>query len=80
MARNKKSAEAERPAAPASTQVDGTSIDVDALQKIVEILEASEVTRLVWKKGGERLYIRRSPPRAAMVHAQGAASDVERTV
>lgn len=38
-----------------------SSLDVDALRQIVEILEASDVTRLVWRRGRERLYIRRGP-------------------
>jgi acetyl-CoA carboxylase biotin carboxyl carrier protein len=37
----------------------GTSLDVEALRQIVEILEASEVTRLVWTNGEERFSIRR---------------------
>ncbi|MBX5482721.1 MAG: acetyl-CoA carboxylase biotin carboxyl carrier protein [Myxococcaceae bacterium] len=68
MARQHKSAEPVRGAA--HTEVEGTTLDVDALQKIVEILEASEVTRLVWRKGEERLYIRRSPPRPQVALAQ----------
>ncbi len=39
-----------------------SSLDVEALRQIVEILEASEVTRLVWANGDERLSIRRGPP------------------
>src|SRR4051812_6316357 len=38
-----------------------TTLDVDALRQIVEILEASEVTRLSWRRGEERLFIRRGP-------------------
>src|SRR5688572_5414739 len=53
--------------APPSVQVGSmhaestTSLDVEALRQIVEILEASEVTRLVWQRGDERLLIRRGP-------------------
>jgi acetyl-CoA carboxylase biotin carboxyl carrier protein len=47
---------------------DGTSLDVEALRQIVELLEASEVTRLVWSNGRERLSIRRGPPAAQVVH------------
>ncbi len=45
-----------------------TSLDVEALRQIVEILEASEVTRLDWANGDERLTIRRGPPAAQVVH------------
>jgi acetyl-CoA carboxylase biotin carboxyl carrier protein len=38
-----------------------TSLDVDALRQIVEILEASEVSRLIWANGDEKLVIRRGP-------------------
>ncbi len=43
-----------------------TSLDVQALRQIVEILETSEVTRLVWANGDERLSIRRGPPQAVV--------------
>ncbi|HEX8438500.1 acetyl-CoA carboxylase biotin carboxyl carrier protein [Archangium sp.] len=47
-----------------------TSLDVESLRQIVEILEASEVTRLVWQRGEERLFIRRGPvPVPTIVHA-----------
>jgi len=42
----------------------GTSFDLDALKQIVELLEASEVTSLDWRRNGERLSIRRGPPPA----------------
>ncbi|MFB1482892.1 acetyl-CoA carboxylase biotin carboxyl carrier protein [Corallococcus sp. RDP092CA] len=46
-----------------------TTLDVDALRQIVEILEASDVTRLVWTKGPEKLYIRRGhAPETTIVH------------
>ncbi|RKH44154.1 acetyl-CoA carboxylase biotin carboxyl carrier protein [Corallococcus sp. AB049A] len=46
-----------------------TSLDVEALRQIVEILEASDVTRLVWTKGPEKLYIRRGhAPETTIVH------------
>jgi len=38
-----------------------TSLDVDALKQIVEVLEASEVSRLIWTNGDEKLVIRRGP-------------------
>ncbi len=43
-----------------------SSLDVEALRQIVEILEASEVSRLVWANGDERLSIRRGPPTAVV--------------
>lgn len=47
-----------------------TSLDVDSLRQIVEILEASEVTRLDWQRGDERLLIRRGHvPSPTIVHA-----------
>ncbi|ATB27978.1 acetyl-CoA carboxylase biotin carboxyl carrier protein [Melittangium boletus] len=55
-----------------SVRVEGntTSLDVESLRQIVEILEASEVTRLVWQRGDERLLIRRGPvPAPTIVHA-----------
>ena len=49
-------------------QVGGTtSLDVEALRQIVEILEASEVSRLDWTNGDERLTIRRGPPATQVV-------------
>ena len=38
-----------------------SSLDVEALRQIVDILEASEVTRLVWRNGREKLFILRGP-------------------
>jgi acetyl-CoA carboxylase biotin carboxyl carrier protein len=46
-----------------------TSLDVEALRQIVEILEASEVSRLVWQNGDEKLVIRRGPPPQQVVQA-----------
>jgi acetyl-CoA carboxylase biotin carboxyl carrier protein len=66
-----------RAAEPAGTQAasggardaGNTSLDVDALRQIVEILEASDVTRLVWKRGEEKLFIRRGhAPETTIVH------------
>ncbi|QRN99714.1 acetyl-CoA carboxylase biotin carboxyl carrier protein [Archangium violaceum] len=54
-----------------------TSLDVEALRQIVEILEASEVTRLVWQRGEERLFIRRGPvPAPTIVHAAPVSPSV----
>jgi acetyl-CoA carboxylase biotin carboxyl carrier protein len=38
-----------------------STLDVEALRQIVDILESSEVTRLVWRNGREKLFIRRGP-------------------
>jgi acetyl-CoA carboxylase biotin carboxyl carrier protein len=46
---------------------EGSTLDVEALRQVVELLEASEVTRLVWTNGKERLSIRRGPPAAQVV-------------
>jgi acetyl-CoA carboxylase biotin carboxyl carrier protein len=58
MPRRNKSAPDQR--ADASSEISST-LDVDALRQVVEILEASDVTRLIWRKGNERLLIRRDP-------------------
>jgi acetyl-CoA carboxylase biotin carboxyl carrier protein len=42
-----------------SSSIQKTSLDVDALRSVVELLEASDVTHLSWKRGEERLLIRR---------------------
>ncbi len=56
-----------------SIQVGGTtSLDVEALRQIVEILEASEISRLDWANGDERLTIRRGPPATQFVQHMGA--------
>ncbi|MFT3842522.1 MAG: acetyl-CoA carboxylase biotin carboxyl carrier protein [Myxococcaceae bacterium] len=49
-----------------TTVVNGGGLDVEALRQVVEILEASEVTRLQWKSGGEELFIMRGPPPMSM--------------
>ncbi|WP_434382691.1 acetyl-CoA carboxylase biotin carboxyl carrier protein [Melittangium boletus] len=81
MASKRKSIRSESaPAARAeSVRVEGntTSLDVESLRQIVEILEASEVTRLVWQKGDERLFIRRGHvPAPTIVHAAPIAPSV----
>ncbi len=56
-----------------TVQVGGTtSLDVEALRQIVEILESSEISRLDWTNGDERLTIRRGPPAAQVVQHVGA--------
>jgi len=47
----------------------GTSFDLEALRQIVELLEASEVTSLDWRRSGERLSIRRGPPPANVMQS-----------
>jgi acetyl-CoA carboxylase biotin carboxyl carrier protein len=60
------------PSPSESFRVEGsTTLDVDALRQIVEILEASEVTRLVWNRGEERLAIVRQLPGGNAMHAPG---------
>ncbi len=49
-----------------------TILDVDALRQVIEILETSEVTRLEWTKGDERLFIRRASPGAQLMAAAHA--------
>jgi acetyl-CoA carboxylase biotin carboxyl carrier protein len=53
-----------------------TSLDVEALRQIVEILEASEVSHLSWTNGDERLVIRRGPQGTVTVVEQPAPSVV----
>jgi acetyl-CoA carboxylase biotin carboxyl carrier protein len=82
MATKRKSSRASEPAgAPAAAgarDAGNTSLDVDALRQIVEILEASDVTRLVWKRGEEKLFIRRghAPETTIVHHAAPAAAPV----
>ena len=38
---------------------DASSLDVEVLRQIIELLEASDVTRLSWRRGRERLLIHR---------------------
>lgn len=82
----KKSNETKVVAVPAATS--GSTLDVETLRQVVEILEASEVTRLVWRNGREKLYIRRgalvpaglpvaAAPGPASVHLVPPAAPVE---
>ena len=43
-------------------QVQSSLLDVEALRQIVEIVEGSDVTRLQWRRGPERLVIVRGHP------------------
>lgn len=86
MAPSKRKALRTEPAAPeqvGSMRVESnSSLDVEALRQIVEILEASEVTRLVWQRGEERLLIRRGPlpaPAPTIVHAAPVSAPVAAT-
>src|SRR4051812_24977131 len=63
----------EKKTAGGSTVFGKTSLDVEALRQIVEVIEASEVTRLVWQNGDEKLIIRRGNPVTQVVHAAAAA-------
>ncbi|MFP2931505.1 acetyl-CoA carboxylase biotin carboxyl carrier protein [Pyxidicoccus sp. 3LG] len=80
MATKRKSTRAGSPASPPAASGGGsdsgnTSLDVDALRQIVEILEASDVTRLVWKRGEEKLFIRRGHgPETTIVHHAAPAA------
>jgi acetyl-CoA carboxylase biotin carboxyl carrier protein len=44
-----------------SSAAAGTTLDVEALRQIVDILEASDITRISWRRGRERLLIYRGP-------------------
>jgi len=50
-----------------------TSLDVEALRQIVEVIETSEISRLVWQNGDEKLIIRRGNPVTHVVHAAAQA-------
>lgn len=80
MATKRKTTRTESSSSPAPSgggREAGTSLDVDALRQIVEMLESSDVTRLVWQKGEERLYIRRGHgPAPTIVHAAPAVPSV----
>jgi acetyl-CoA carboxylase biotin carboxyl carrier protein len=43
-----------------------SAMDVETLRAIVEIVEKSDISRLEWRKGDERLLIRRGPPAPRM--------------
>lgn len=44
-------------------------LDVDLLRRVVDIVEASEVTQLVWENGDEKILIRRGPQEHAVAAA-----------
>ena len=46
-----------------------TLLDIDALRQIIELLENSDVTQLTFRRGDERLTIRRGPSPATIVQA-----------
>lgn len=69
---------AEKKKSSGSSVSNGTSLDVEALRQIVEMVEGSEISRLEWQKGDERLVIRRgsaagAAPAALMQGAPAAA-------
>ena len=80
MASKRKTTRTESASAPTpagDARGSGTSLDVEALRQIVEMLESSDVTRLVWQRGEERLYIRRGHgPAPTIVHAAPAVPSV----
>jgi len=43
-------------------------LDVDALRRIIELLETTDVTRLSWRRGPERLLITRGAGPAPILH------------
>jgi acetyl-CoA carboxylase biotin carboxyl carrier protein len=49
-------------------------LDVDALRRIVELLETTEITRLSWRRGPERLLITRGHGPAPIVQVAPAAA------
>ena len=53
-----------------------TLLDVEALRQVVEILEASDVTRLLWRRGPERLFIRRGQATTTIVQAAPSGAQV----
>ncbi len=61
MVDKKKKPGTDAPAVDIRSTGSASSLDVEALRQIVDILEASEVTRLVWRNGREKLFIRRGP-------------------
>ena len=63
MASKKRGDEAEARDEGAATSL----LDVDALRRIVELLETTEVTRLSWRRGPERLLITRGHGPAPIV-------------
>jgi acetyl-CoA carboxylase biotin carboxyl carrier protein len=77
MAGKRKSAQEQSSARSAvlpSAAGEASSLDVEALRQIVEILETSDVTQLSWRRGEERLTIRRGEPPATIVQAVPAVT------
>ncbi len=66
-------ADSKRKSSPVQVRADGgkSSLDVETLRTIVEIVEASEITKLIWQNGDEKLIIRRGAP-APIVHQMAA--------
>jgi acetyl-CoA carboxylase biotin carboxyl carrier protein len=54
-------------------------LDVDALRRIVELLETTEITRLSWRRGPERLLITRGHGPAPIVQVSPSVAPVPLT-
>jgi acetyl-CoA carboxylase biotin carboxyl carrier protein len=54
--------------------------DLEALRQIVELLETSDVTQLTWRRGDERLTIRRGQPPTAIVQPAPSTAPPAATV
>ena len=53
----------------------GRPIDIDVIRQLVKVLERSDVTRLSWRRGSERLVLQRGPhPANVVVAAPGPAA------
>jgi acetyl-CoA carboxylase biotin carboxyl carrier protein len=68
MAKKKNESTSARRASISSVEA-STSLDVEALRQIVEILESSDVSQLSWRRGKERLVIRRGEVTTTIVQA-----------
>jgi acetyl-CoA carboxylase biotin carboxyl carrier protein len=59
---------------PGGDDAPASLLDVDALRRIVELLETTEVTKLSWRRGPERLLITRGHGPAPIVQMSHAPS------
>jgi acetyl-CoA carboxylase biotin carboxyl carrier protein len=71
MASKKRGDETDANEGPASSL-----LDVDALRRIVELLETTEITRLSWRRGPERLLITRGHGPAPIVQVTPSVAPV----
>jgi acetyl-CoA carboxylase biotin carboxyl carrier protein len=60
---------ADKKKAPVAVASAGSSLDVESLRQIVEIVEASEITKLIWRSGDQKLIIRRGPETQQVLQA-----------